>query len=121
GLLDKTTAVDIRLYGSLAATGVGHGTVPAVLVGLTGRRPEEVTPEEMAARMADLRSRGRLDLAGRVGVPMSEQDVVRHPLTVLPGHPNGMVLAARGPAGGGPYAQACDSTRGRVGASLDGL
>src|SRR5690606_16278065 len=75
GLLDKTTAVDVRLYGSLAATGVGHGTVPAVLVGLTGRRPEVVTPEEIAACMTDLRKRGRLELADRVGVPMSEQDV----------------------------------------------
>ncbi|HLV57325.1 MAG TPA: L-serine ammonia-lyase [Natronosporangium sp.] len=121
GLLDKTTAVDIRLYGSLAATGVGHGTVPAVLVGLAGRRPEEVTPEEIAARMADLRTRGRLALAGRVSVPMSEQDIARHPLTVLPGHPNGMVLAARDPAGEVSYEQTYYSTGGGFVATADEL
>lgn len=98
GLLEKTSRVTVRLYGSLAATGIGHGTVPAVLLGLAGKRPELVTPEEVTAEIDRIRATGMLALAGRAPIAMSEKDVTLHPLTQLPPHPNGMTVLAYGPA-----------------------
>ena len=42
GQLDAVSQITVRLYGSLAATGVGHGTDSAVIVGLMGQRPDVV-------------------------------------------------------------------------------
>ena len=42
GLLDATQQVAVRLYGSLALTGLGHGTDRAILAGLEGGLPESV-------------------------------------------------------------------------------
>ncbi|MGJ8722308.1 MAG: serine dehydratase beta chain, partial [Salinibacterium amurskyense] len=39
GMLDSVATVTVRLYGSLAATGAGHGTMSAVLIGLEGKLP----------------------------------------------------------------------------------
>ena len=50
GLLEATQQVAVRLYGSLALTGVGHGTDRAVLVGLEGALPESVDPDRIEAK-----------------------------------------------------------------------
>ena len=44
---DAAAAVMVELYGSLALTGVGHGTDKAILMGLEGETPEEVDPESV--------------------------------------------------------------------------
>ncbi|MGW8430134.1 L-serine ammonia-lyase [Curtobacterium citreum] len=91
--------LDVHLYGSLASTGQGHGTLGAVLAGLMGFDPETVDPDAMAAALAELERTGELPLAGGPTVPFRQADIVLHPLTMLPRHPNAMRLGARDAAG----------------------
>ena len=64
GLLSQTTRVVAELYGSLGATGKGHGSDKAVLLGLEGDEPDTVDVEAIAARIAAIRGAGRLRLLG---------------------------------------------------------
>ncbi len=89
----------VHLYGSLASTGQGHGTLGAVLAGLMGSAPETVDPDEMVAALEDLERTGSLRLAGGATVPFRQADIVLHPLTMLPRHPNAMRLTATDAAG----------------------
>src|SRR6185437_6448201 len=61
-LLDKCAAFEVRLYGSLALTGKGHGTDKALMLGLEGATPEGIDPDEVEPRIAAIRSSGRLTL-----------------------------------------------------------
>ena len=54
--LDTLAKVVVELQGSLALTGVGHGTLDATMLGLMGFAPETTCPDEAAAALADLRS-----------------------------------------------------------------
>jgi len=86
--------VRVHLYGSLGATGVGHGTISAVVMGLVGAEPRTVDPDDIPPTMARLAS-GRLPLFGVGDVAFDlEHDLVLHPDTTLPGHPNGMQFEA---------------------------
>src|ERR1700680_696075 len=60
GLLGETTEVAVRLYGSLAFTGVGHGTDRAILAGLEGALPESVDPDSIEPGIARIRQSGRI-------------------------------------------------------------
>ena len=86
------TSIRVDLYGSLASTGHGHGTLGAVAIGLMGHRPEDVDPDVMTAALDALESTGRLTLADGPTVAFRLGDVVLHPLTMLPRHPNAMRL-----------------------------
>ena len=91
------TGIQVELFGSLGATGVGHGTVAAVVLGLTGAEPERVDPDEVEAAVDDVRASGQLCLAGSVDVAFSVQsDIVLSPDELLPGHPNGIRFTAHG-------------------------
>ncbi|KTR38914.1 serine dehydratase [Curtobacterium oceanosedimentum] len=95
GLVDLPVAgLDVHLYGSLASTGQGHGTLGAVLAGLMGSDPETVDPDAMAASLDELEHSGVLRLASGATVPYRQADIVLHPLTMLPRHPNAMRLTA---------------------------
>ena len=63
-LLQATACVKVELYGSLGATGKGHGSDKAVLLGLEGEHPDTVNTETVAERLAAIRSSGRLNLLG---------------------------------------------------------
>ncbi|MFJ4220276.1 L-serine ammonia-lyase [Curtobacterium luteum] len=86
--------VRVDLYGSLASTGHGHGTLGAVAAGLAGADPETVDPDRMASDLVELERSGVLRLATGASVPFRLADIVLHPLTMLPRHPNGMRLRA---------------------------
>jgi L-serine dehydratase len=88
-------SVVVDLYGSLASTGRGHGTLGAVVAGLMGSHPETVDPDALAAALDDLERDGVLRLDGGASVPFRLADIVLHPLTMLPRHPNAMRLRAR--------------------------
>ena len=93
----QPTGVRVELFGSLGATGVGHGTVPAIVLGLGGAEPERVDPDEIDATMHEVATTGRLRLAGVIDIPFSvDRDVVLAPDQLLPGHPNGMRFTAAG-------------------------
>ncbi|MGA6126747.1 MULTISPECIES: L-serine ammonia-lyase [unclassified Microbacterium] len=91
---DRAARVRVDLYGSLAATGRGHGTLTAVLLGLEGLQPEEVLPAEVEERTAAIAEARRVRLGGTGDVPLCEDDIVLHPLTILPAHTNGLRLQA---------------------------
>ncbi len=99
GQLGAVRRVEARLYGSLAATGIGHGTDRAVVMGLLGERPDRVDPDRIGPAVDDVRKGGTLRLAGRFVVPFDwDKDLRLLPLS-LPYHPNAMRLAAYGNAG----------------------
>jgi L-serine dehydratase len=92
--LDGVTRVSVDLYGSLAATGAGHGTLPAVLLGLEGLRPEDIDTDDMELRLQAMRDTGRIQLGGASPIALSEGEINLHPQLCLPFHPNGMRLTA---------------------------
>jgi len=96
GLLDSVARVEAELFGSLGATGHGHGSDKAVILGLEGNRPETVDTDRADDRVAEVRSSGRLRLAGVREVPFGADDVVMHRTRSLPAHPNGMIFRAYG-------------------------
>ena len=98
GLVGAATGLRIDLYGSLAATGKGHGTFTAVLLGIEGYDPETVLPEEVDAALERIGRSGELRIGEQLGgesatVRYGVGDIVLHPLTVLPRHTNGMRFA----------------------------
>ncbi|MFC8363318.1 L-serine ammonia-lyase [Streptomyces griseorubiginosus] len=95
GLLPAVTSVRCELYGSLGATGHGHGTPKAVLLGLEGASPRTVDVAGADDRVAEIRSAGRLKLLGEHEIPFSfDDDLVLHRRKALPYHANGMTVWA---------------------------
>ncbi|QIK62745.1 L-serine ammonia-lyase [Leucobacter viscericola] len=106
GKLGLAAALEVDLYGSLAATGQGHGTFPAVLLGLEGFDPALILPEEVESATARIEAEGTLRLGAQLaaGDPAPEitfgmNDLVLRPLTVLPRHTNGMRFRVSDAAG----------------------
>lgn len=92
GDLDRVASLQVDLYGSLAATGHGHGTMTAILLGLEGFHPELILPDEVEERLATIAETGMLQLSGAVSLPYGVTDMVLRPLTILPRHTNGMTF-----------------------------
>ncbi|CAM5281098.1 L-serine ammonia-lyase [Streptomyces coeruleorubidus] len=94
-LLAPAAKVRAELYGSLGATGHGHGTPKAVLLGLEGDSPRTVDVETADARVEAIRTGGRLNLLGEQEIAFSyDDDMVLHRRKALPYHANGMTLWA---------------------------
>ena len=53
GELERVKRIEVRLYGSLSATGVGHGTDNATIMGLMGEWPDAIDPTQIAPRIAN--------------------------------------------------------------------
>jgi L-serine dehydratase len=99
GLLGNVTRVRAELFGSLGATGHGHGSDRAVILGLLGERPETVDTSTVIPRAAAVREQGRVALLGSQDVALAEDDLVLHRRQSLPYHPNGMTFAVYDAAG----------------------
>lgn len=113
GLLDRARTLEVHLYGSLAATGRGHGTFTAVLLGLEGFDPEHVLPAKVDEALDRIEASGEIRFGAEIiaaeaatltsarapAIRISTADIVLHPLTVLARHTNGMRVAARDAAG----------------------
>ncbi|WP_421863225.1 L-serine ammonia-lyase [Motiliproteus sp.] len=95
GLLTQVARVQSQLYGSLGATGKGHGSGPAVLLGLEGHLPETVDPSIVQPRSRVISGTAQLILAGSHPISYQEdQDLIYHRLESLPFHANGMSFTA---------------------------
>ncbi|MBN9744277.1 MULTISPECIES: L-serine ammonia-lyase [unclassified Amycolatopsis] len=95
GVLETVARVQAELFGSLGATGFGHGSDKAVLLGLSGERPEEIDTDTVPAKVAAIRESGRLAVGGTHEVAFVEDtDLTMHRRKSLPAHPNGMVFRA---------------------------
>ena len=106
GVLDRVARVQAELYGSLALTGLGHGTDRAVLLGLSGNEPATIDPAAIELTVKAIREARRIDLAGTRPIPFDEtSDLLFHRDTMFPPgahmhHPNGLRLTAFDAAGG---------------------
>jgi L-serine dehydratase len=94
GELDRVARVRAELFGSLGATGRGHGTDRAVILGLLGERPETVDPATVGERVAAAREAGVVSVLGKRVVVLAKDDIVFNRRTSLPFHPNGMRFTA---------------------------
>ncbi|MFI5443760.1 L-serine ammonia-lyase [Polaromonas sp. UC242_47] len=94
GLLAQTTGVRAELYGSLGATGKGHGSGKAVILGLLGEEPDQVDMATIDTRLAQIRSQQSLALLGTQPVHFVEAEHLLYYRKTLPFHPNGMRFVA---------------------------
>lgn len=93
--LQATSRVEVHLYGSLALTGVGHGTDMAVLMGLLGEAPDTIDVDTIDARLADIEQRACLSLNNEHEIEfVTERDLLFHKEEFLPQHANGMTCRA---------------------------
>lgn len=108
--LGSVASIKVDVFGSLAATGAGHGTFDAILIGLEGCSPEHVEANELTARRTRMSETGTILLGdaaetagsadaagsadGGVEIAFTENDMVKRPLTIQPRHTNAMTIAA---------------------------
>ncbi|OWW19359.1 L-serine ammonia-lyase [Noviherbaspirillum denitrificans] len=95
GRLNEVAQVKAELYGSLGATGKGHGSDKAVILGLLGEAPDLVNTETIDAKLAQVRSEKHIALLGEAPVPFIESEhLLLYKRQSLPHHPNGMRFTA---------------------------
>lgn len=105
GELERVARVQVDLYGSLALTGLGHGTDRAVLLGLAGNEPASIDPALIESTIAEIRATKTLKLAGLRSIGFDEGRDLRFwrermfPPGARTQHPNGLMLAAFDGAG----------------------
>ncbi|QWT23837.1 L-serine ammonia-lyase [Subtercola sp. PAMC28395] len=99
-LLERTARVRVDLFGSLGATGHGHGTIKAVILGLQGEQPQLVDPTTADAKAERSTTEGILELGGTHAIAFSwRDDIVMHRRERLNFHTNGMRFSAFDSAG----------------------
>ncbi|GAA0408827.1 L-serine ammonia-lyase [Micromonospora gifhornensis] len=95
GRLSEVSRVRAELFGSLGATGHGHGSDRAVLLGLAGEVPETVDTDTVDTRVTEIRAQRRLALLGTHESDFDpDRDLLLHRRRSLPYHPNGMIFSA---------------------------
>lgn len=94
GELDRIARITCTLFGSLGATGIGHGTPDAVVAGLQGLAPDTVDPDAVRSAWTDWPDGRQLVLGGTHPVPFAKSDIAFSPRTRLPGHPNALTIEA---------------------------
>jgi L-serine dehydratase len=94
GLLAGTARLQCQLYGSLGATGKGHGSDKAVLLGLAGHAPDTVDVEAIPALLSAIRESGRLTISGHTLAFEEKTDLLFQRRESLPLHANGMRFCA---------------------------
>jgi len=100
GLLDRTARLKTEMYGSLGATGKGHGSDKAVLLGLLGEEPDKVDIDGIAARLEQMHAQQRLTLLGKRAIGFDPKtDLLFYRMKSLPFHANGLQFTAFDAAG----------------------
>ncbi len=100
GLVDQVSRIQVDLYGSLSATGVGHGTDNSIIVGLMGERPATIDPEIILPTVAALKENSRLNLLNKKEIEFEWTRDMRLLNENLDFHPNAMRLTAFDSASG---------------------
>jgi L-serine dehydratase len=123
-LLERAARLTVTLYGSLGATGKGHGSDKAILLGLSGHEPDSVDVEAIAGIVEQIRTTHELKLLGSHALPFDERrDLTFNHKDTLPLHSNGMRFTAFADGGaellagtyysvGGGFVVASDDTPG---------
>ncbi|MFI7868150.1 L-serine ammonia-lyase [Ectopseudomonas khazarica] len=99
GHMPQVTRVVAELYGSLGATGKGHGSDKAVLLGLSGHEPDTVNVDQVPEYIDTIRRDKRIVLAGKHAVAFDEKTDLKMFRKALPLHANGLRFAAFDGAG----------------------
>ena len=100
GVLASAAKINIALHGSLAFTGVGHGTDRASILGLLGFEPETTDPEEASAAIAKVHENGTISLRGGPTIPFDPKEDIQFRFDVTPKlHPNEMQIVLMDSAG----------------------
>ncbi|MEU4555844.1 L-serine ammonia-lyase [Micromonospora violae] len=100
GLLTDTARLQAELFGSLGATGHGHGSDRAVLLGLAGESPETVDTDTVGPRVERIRAERRINILDAHEIDFDpDRDLTLHRRRSLPYHPNGMTFVAYDRAG----------------------
>jgi len=95
GVLSKVGRIKIELYGSLGATGKGHGSDKAVLLGLQGDTPESVDVDSVDQQLEQIRSSKMISLNREHAITIDEpHDLIMHRRETLEHHSNGMKFSA---------------------------
>ncbi|OED41042.1 L-serine ammonia-lyase [Endozoicomonas sp. (ex Bugula neritina AB1)] len=95
GILSSISSIRVGLYGSLALTGIGHGTDKASLLGLAGYRPDTIDPDEADQIFENIKSNKKIKLAGKHEIAFDyDSQLILHNGETLPEHPNGMRIFA---------------------------
>jgi L-serine dehydratase len=101
GRIGEVAGIRAELFGSLGATGHGHGSVKAIVLGLSGEVPDQVDPAAAQPMVDAVRATGVLPLPGTAGIKFAvDDDVILHRRKRLPFHPNAMRFTAVDAAGG---------------------
>lgn len=91
----RVNRLEVSLHGSLAYTGIGHGTGRAVILGLMGHEPDTVDPDAMDRIIAGVEAERKVMPAGHPAYEFDpETDLVFDRKNPLPGHANGMTFSA---------------------------
>lgn len=99
-LLNRTSRIKAEMFGSLGATGKGHGTPKAVLMGLEGESPESIDVDSIPQRIADIQKNQRLSLGKKHEIVFDyDNDLILNRKKSLPLHSNGMRFTAFNDAG----------------------
>ena len=95
GLLAQVARIEVSLQGSLALTGVGHGSINAVILGLLGQRPSTIDPDTVPGLLHSVAQSGRLQLPNGPEIAFSQRHDILLDTHIMPElHPNGMVMRA---------------------------
>lgn len=93
-LIEKVARLEVHLYGSLSATGIGHGTDIAIIMGLLGERPDTIDPAIITPHIESVKEGHALLLGNEFEVPFVwDRDMQMHE-EILPYHPNAMLIRA---------------------------
>ncbi|WP_227430510.1 L-serine ammonia-lyase [Psychrobacter sp. I-STPA6b] len=93
--LETVKRIQVDLYGSLAATGKGHATDTAIILGLLGHKANQIDTTQVSTYLAPVFKQQQLILAASHQITFDyHQDIIWHVQTNLPHHPNGMSLTA---------------------------
>lgn len=99
GHLAPTRQIVTELFGSLGATGKGHGSDKAILLGLEGEEPDKVDIDAIGARLATIRNEGSVNVLGNQPINFLDKEHLLFRRNALPYHPNGMRFTAFDAAG----------------------
>lgn len=87
--------IKVDLFGSLGATGKGHGSDKAILLGLTGEQPDKIDPQIIPTKLQNIRSTKEVNIFQKKVISFNEDfDLIMHREESLPYHPNGMRFTA---------------------------
>ena len=93
-LLSKVDRIEVCLYGSLSATGKGHATDRAIIMGLMGDRPDRIDPSVINPRIDALLESQTLNIFGQKQISFEWERDMLFLEEVLPRHPNAMSITA---------------------------